>query len=408
MGSLRFFKELPKEQINSIQLTQKRLLLLRCLILILPILFLAGLVFQIPKQKKYEAWVLLSPELSNDNRITAQIANYNQDSFQIFLSDKLLISFDVGAKNDYSKIAQTDYAALLARINHLPNKPDSLVIYTSAKTLHFSKVPHTNIPANWVQIPVEEREITTYTAAWNAGNDSIKLLQTVSNSNYSVNNWYKESLTKNNITNQKWQKNGDSLMLPAGNSLPIQNTNLSVLLLAEDTTSKGVTIMKAAFRALNKYWNTRIEVKVSRFVNELPIDADYYFLIDMEHKVDMVFNGKTCLVKTGNLSIQKSFLMREKGVLPQIYLDTEAERQDAKLVSHLANLLFPIHKYLADFDHRILDEKQLKKFSKPKNSDTMQPVNWKKQSDLVSNLGYYLLGICTFLIAWERWLSSTK
>lgn len=406
MGTLRFLKELPKEQINSIQLTQKRLLLLRCIILILPILFLAGLTFQSFEQKNYEAWVLLSPELADDKRITTQLANYNQDSFQIFLSDKLLTPFNLESENSFSQISQPDYAALLERINDYPNKPDSLVIFTTAKIQHFSQVPYSNIPVNWVLVPGDEKEIVAYSAALNLGNDSIKLLQSVSNSGYTTNSWQKKSVNGNSVG--EWQINGDSLRLPSRYSLPLQKTDFSVVLLNEDTISQGVIIMKAALRTLNKYLGTHIKVKTLTYEDELPKDDDHYFLIDTNNKVEELENVKSCLVITGNSLMQKGFSVQEKGILPLIYLDTEAERQDAKLVTYLASLLFPIKKHLTSFDNRILADKQLKEFKKSRKSDTKQLVYREKQSNLASQFGYYLLGLCIILIGWERWLSLTK
>jgi hypothetical protein len=294
------------------------------------------------------------------------------------------------------------------------NKPDSLVIYTSAKLVDFSKIPINQIPMQWVQVPDTDNNTSQITAALLVKNDSLKLLQTSSTPAFSAHTWFSTARNKSgNTAGIEWQILGDTLRHDSGITVPLEKTELSILLVAKDTTANEIATIKAAFRTLNTYLGTDIKVSginYSKYTSssETLSKADYLFLIDPESIPENYLHGKTCIINTGNLAMQQGFYFKGKIVLPQIYLDTEADRQDASLVAYLAKCLFPQLSKTASLDNRSIDDEQLAQFTPNQNSAIMQKVNRENIVQSASFSNYFLLGACVVLIGIERWLSMVK
>ena len=407
MGSLRFLSELPKEQINSIELTQKRLLLLRSLIVLLLALLLAGLVFKKQGSDSPITWVLLEAELLQNPSFKKQLASYESDSSQVFIVNDSLQEYSAEQNYSDSKPLVVDYAQLIAQIEYLPLAPDSLVVFTLGKLSAFSSIPQTTLPLKWIAVPKTKTDAEEkIVAARDINQDSLLLTIAQLQSDFTDYTYRKVPKQQNASA---WEIKGDTLLTSEGTSINIQPATIKVNLFDTDTNSRAVQHLKAGIKTLAKYSGVEISINTT---NDFQLDerTDFSFVIDGSAIPEGLKYEKFCLVKSGYNSLNSSFYAKEKDIFHQLNLDTQAKRPDANIVNLLAQLLF---KPAEQSDLRTIDEKQLAQFeeynaleNEVKNSTAAAFTNKAKAGTDQSNIDFWILGLCLFLILIERTISS--
>jgi len=407
MGSLRFLSELPKEQINSLELTQKRLLLLRSLIVLLLAFLLAGLVFKKQDNNSLTTWVVVEAGLLQNPSFKNQLASYQSDSSQIFIVSDSLQEYSAEQNYSVSEQLEVDYAQLIAQLAYLQSAPDSLVVFTSGKLSNFSSIPQTSIPLKWIAVPDRKTEMREkIVAARYINQDSLLLTIAETKSDFTSYTYRKVPKQQNASA---WEIKGDTLLISKGASFNIQPANLKVNLFDTDTNSRAVQYLKAGLNTLAKYSGVEISIKTTADfkINE---PADFTFGIDGGFIPETLVYEKFCLVKSGFSSLNRSFYAKEKGIFHQLNLDTQAKRPDANIVNLLAQLLF---KPVEQSDLRTIDEKQLAQFeeynaleNKVMDATSVASINKASLETDFNDIDFWILGLCLFLILIERTISS--
>jgi hypothetical protein len=81
IGSIRHIEETNSKQFKSIRLNELVLLLLRCLIITILVLFLSGFHFQ--TLEKSGKWLIVESGLERDDQLSALIDSLRRNSFEI-------------------------------------------------------------------------------------------------------------------------------------------------------------------------------------------------------------------------------------------------------------------------------------------------------------------------------------
>lgn len=151
LGSTRFIRETSTSRFKSIRLNEVLLLLLRCLLILFLVLFLAGLTF---RQKTREKWLLIEPGLEKNPVVASLRDTLSRVGYQVrYFSDGFPVEEDSAENPDYWGL-----------VHALGRRPVEAVVASKQLVSNF-RGERLSLPDNvrWIQVPVEQRDFVLET-----------------------------------------------------------------------------------------------------------------------------------------------------------------------------------------------------------------------------------------------------
>jgi len=173
IGSVRHLQESNTSQFRAIKLNEVVLLIIRCLLIVLITLFLAGLQFNTFTQN--EQWVLLEKEIENQPEVRSLLDSLEEQHF-----DKRYLA--AGFPTEQDSLASNSKANYWNLIQELSKKDLSNVVVISRSHLANFQGERSFLPANlrWITIDTQAGEYVQ--AAYKTDGDSLLLRVSQTNS----------------------------------------------------------------------------------------------------------------------------------------------------------------------------------------------------------------------------------
>lgn len=158
IGSIRFLTETSTSKFSSIRLNELLLLAARSALVILIVLFLAGLWIERTSTKASRKWALLEKGLENENHINVITDSLQKNGFEI---RTLAADFPVMDNSDTAHVSPDYYK--LAEVLSKENDLQAVVLATNS--LSGFKGKRNSLPANitWLTVPVSENSLPART-----------------------------------------------------------------------------------------------------------------------------------------------------------------------------------------------------------------------------------------------------
>ncbi|UZR94028.1 BatA domain-containing protein [Chondrinema litorale] len=422
LGSVRFLMQLPRESVNSIQLNQKRLLALRCLILALIVFALANLVFSSSSEKENQVIVLIDKGLEKSAAIKTKLQEHINKGEKVLFTSWGLPEFD--SESDY-EAAISDKNLHFADANLMnvlltePVKPDSVVYYTKSGIRSFGKsLSALPFPINWMTVPSEDNT-TAYVANVRQVNSDSLLFEIIESSEKGTSQkWIPvKKATEGNVAGISWEMQNDSVLFDSQTNLKISENELKVLFVkGEEETDKQQDMLnyfKAAFNSLSLYHYQQIEIST---ISSEQIKTDSLYSVDLliwglnTQVPQNIPEQKVLLLESTNThtSLVNEFTDKPVRIMKKLYLNTAEGRPDVTIAEQLAKQVFqPSDFHTQQLNHadlRTLSQSQLKKFSMIQKAGINSEAD-NRQLESNTSIEYFLLIIAGLLILVERWVS---
>ncbi len=338
VGSLRHVEESNTSQFKSIRLNEVLLLLLRCLMIALLVLFISGArCSQVPFQNS-PRWLLLEKGLENDPRITAQIdALINEDYEVRYLSTNFPL-VDANPTPDTSP----DYWNLLEQLK-LKSEYDMVVF--SYNRINGFVGKRLEFPANirWIGVEPDEKQFIVSAVRMNT--DSVRTR--VGNTNAENTSFAFETKPRNANNWFVLTDKQDSILIT-------QPDTLHVSIITDKTYEYDGEILTTALIVLKEEFNFQLRIK-----NEVDTLADWLFWLSDKPLPDSI-SRKVVLYKR----IENHALIEQKDENTWYFtkrLDEEVALKENTMVE-LHQLLFPSteqKRKMNEQDKRMISERVL-------------------------------------------------
>jgi len=233
MGSLRHLKDANTQQFKSLRWNEILLLILRCLIITLVVLFLSGL--QIHKTSK-QKWMLVENGLKDNAQARSLIDSLSKKGFEPHSLSENFPKLDEPTIN-----SSTNYWKLLEDINQ--KGISETIVITSGRAESFKGERIQQFPSiKWITISSTQKEYLI--AATQKGRDSL-IVKTGSIQN--ENTHYSQSVSPTN---------GDQVYKSGSDSIQISKPDtVSILVVNDPAFSYDAKIVLASLKAIQKNIN---------------------------------------------------------------------------------------------------------------------------------------------------------
>lgn len=257
VGSLRHVEESNTSRFKSIRLNEIWLLLLRCLMIVLLVMFMGGArCSQIPFTTSVK-WVLIEKELENNPRVKSQVDSLVKTGFEVrYLAKDFPLRDRTTQADD-----QQNYWQLIEQLNEKIGY-DIIVFSQSRLSNFYGKRVELSSFIRW--IPVESDENKFIASAIQLSSDSVRVrMGTTSSTETSFIN---EIYTFNK--NENWfalEDRTDSVLINKPDTI-------TVSILADETFKHDGEILTAALKTLQNEFNFELFIQ-----NKINLSADWIF-----------------------------------------------------------------------------------------------------------------------------------
>ncbi len=260
MGSLRHLKDANTQQFKSLRLNEILLLILRCLIIILVVLFLSGLQIQKSSMQK---WVLIENGLKDNIQAQSLIDSLNKQGFE---SHSFSSEFP---KAEESVIGSSmNYWQLLEQLNRKGISEAVVIASGKAEPFKGQRIPQ---PGNikWVTVSTSPKDYLI--TAIQKGKDSLIVkIGSVQNEN----THYSQSISSL-VTTGIYKSGSDSIAIS-------KEDTISILLASDPAFSFDSKIMLASLKAIQK--NIPAQIVINSSTTEMKDQTQYDWLIWLSEK----------------------------------------------------------------------------------------------------------------------------
>ena len=383
IGSIRHLEETNSKQFKSIRLNELVLLLLRCLIISIVVLFLSGLHFQ--ASEKSGKWLIVESGIERDDQVSVLVDSLRRNGFEI---KRLTNGFPDLTDSPYDT-TKINYWNLLSKLKKKSLTQAVVLSYNYAEGFAGKRVP---LPENVQWISKIPAPIEFGLNAIRFSNDSLRFRAGYSNADK----------TSFSTLRSEAQDGQDFFKFSRGDSVVIDHAKtISIQIVHQPTYTHESKMIAAAIRAIDHESPDDFEVEtvsLEKFSGEKKNDWVIWLSDEMPRPT-----GVNCIYYQGQSSnklFEKSGLA--SWALTQRLNEEVALRQN--LAVQLGLILTSGNKYTAlarQKDKRVLTDELIwdRNSREPEQiRSTVSPASGEK----------YLMALLLLVLLLERWMSFNR
>ncbi|UII24308.1 BatA domain-containing protein [Fulvivirga ligni] len=337
IGSIELLQEVDSKQTRTIRLNELLLLILRCILISIIVLFLAGLQLRKESSPTSSKAYLIEPELFSDENvkdladslIMTQEVRLFSDQFEVYDPQK-----------NYTDLPTPDYWNLVNHLNEI--EPDSLIIFTASRYNGVTgKRPTTNKNIHWIEWNKND-SIKAIVAAYQVDSTNVAIVLTSDSAklNYKQYQWTGEN-SPQGIQQQddEVRVSSDQPWIPMKEMEPVR-----VSIQADEVHTQQAMLVRAALLSIKKEVPLNIKISdqepdVAFWLSEKPysMETEKVFLLRPDSLATELISSDSKAgeyIITQNLNLQKVLRYR--------------------LAETIANLISPIKYHSAKYDMRTI------------------------------------------------------
>lgn len=365
MGSLRHLKDANTKQFKSLRINETLLLILRCLIIILLVLFLSGLEISSGKNQK---WLLIENEVKELTRTKSLVDSLTKQGYE---------SHELSSPNYWQLISQLNSQGI----------SDAVVISRNQASAFKGERIKQPSSLKWITIDTEQKE---YLVSATTQGDSL-----IVKTGYlqDENTTFKKEITK---------AINSTIYKSANDSISISSTEpVKVLIAADPAFRFDSKIILAALKTIQKNIDGKLIIKESD--TNVNANEEYHWLISLSDKsIPNVKADHRITYKNNTISPLLQHINSTDWMITKRL--TEKNVLEDNLTLQLAQILFPNSKavQVAEAkDQRTLPEQLTW-------SSTAPALKAGINTGAYSSLDQYLLLLLAILLLTERWIAYKR